>query len=129
MEKHKCLAPVGVIRAFLQSSDDNWRNSLYIDCSGCKYEKEPSCGDFLFVPASTGQPVLLPVHDAELIFSLIVDKSECLCRMSNLIFEELYRRYLTRDQPVPEGKCPLLYDIYHNMAFCAKSIQELSKNP
>lgn len=125
MNRKQCLAPAGVIRAFLESSDDNWRNSFYIECSGCKYEKVENCGDFLFVPASSGWPVLLPIHDAEIIFGLLIDKSECLGRMGNLLFGELYRKWLTLIRPAPEGKCPLLHEIYQDMAFCAKYVQKL----
>ena len=128
MAKKQCLAPAGVVRAFLESADDNWRNSFYIECSGCKYEKAEGCGDFLFVPASSGQPVLLPIHDAEIIFGLLIDKSECLGVMGNLRFAEFYRKWIAQSRPAPDRQCPLL-NTYQNSPFCAKYVQKLSQNP
>ena len=111
MNNPKTISGEALINSFLECTESNWRHSFYIECH-CKYEKTIGCGDFLFVPAANGQPILLPVGDAEIIFSIIVDKSECLGKMSNLLFVELYGKYLSHRRPAPQGKCPLLYEIF-----------------
>jgi hypothetical protein len=128
MENNHCIAPPSVIKAFLENIDDNWRNTFYIECGGCNYEKEKHCGDFLFVPAVTGQPILLPVHDAELLFDRLMDKSECLGVMGTLRFCELYGKHLSRAQSAPEGRCPLLHEISQLKGICAEFRQQLWGN-
>ena len=43
-------------KRFSELTEGNWRNSFYIDCSACPYERPEGCGDFLFVPDETGRP-------------------------------------------------------------------------
>lgn len=101
----KCYSNIKVVHAFLESTDDNWRNSLYIACSVCRYSKEQICGDFLFVPEASGRPVLLPVQDANTLFGLI-DKSECLGSIGNAVFGSLYQKWF--EQWDNENQCPFL---------------------
>ena len=80
-------------KRFSELTEGNWRNSFYIECSACPYERPGPCGDFLFVPDETGRPFLYPVLFATAEFGPI-DWSDCLGRMSNFMFRELYRRWL-----------------------------------
>lgn len=103
MVKNDTVKP---IQHFRELTDENWRNSFYIACTACRFEKPDGCGDFLFVPDETGRPLLLPVHLAKEAFEQI-DWSECLGRMSNLMFCELYRRWLC-SRAAAQDECPLL---------------------
>lgn len=111
----KFTSDVKVISAFLKNSCDNWRNAMYIECSVCKYHKESGCGDFLFIPEATGRPVLLPLHDAELLFGLI-DKSECLAIQSNVVFEQVYNQWFKKHCTEHSDQCPLLFCSKHYLS-------------
>jgi len=81
----------------LNVTGGNWRNAAYIECRCCQYEKPAVCAnqpDWLYVPAVDGSPLLLPVSDAEILFSRRIDKSECLLEISNVRFQALFRRLL-----------------------------------
>lgn len=95
------------ITNFIRNVDGNWRNSIYITCSVCKYEKQTCCDDLLVSFDSWGVPTFISVADANNIFKTIIDKSECILEMSNgrfvCLFEKLIKRYTTAKKG-----CPLL---------------------
>lgn len=118
MKNNKCLASPESIRRFMENTEANWRASLYISCTCCKYERPDGCGDFLYVPdVASSRPVLLPIPDADIIFSHITDRSECLGIMSNLIFLELFRKWFRENHPIGDVACPLIS--------CAKFVQKI----
>lgn len=91
-------------KRFSELTEGNWRNSFYIDCSTCLYERPEGCGDFLFVPDETGRPFLYPMSiSAEQLGP--IDWSECLGRMSNFMFRELYHRWLNT-RTLERNCCP-----------------------
>ena len=92
-------------KRFSELTEGNWRNSFYIDCSACPYERPEGCGDFLFVPDETGRPFLYPMSIAAEQLGPI-DWSECLGRMSNFMFRELYHRWLNT-RTLERNCCPL----------------------
>lgn len=105
MNANECKTDIRTIHSFLCSAQGNWRNSIYVDCSICKFNKESQCGNFLFVPAYNGSPILLPVSDAEILTGHPIDKSECLGVISNLKFHELFSLWfklnIDSDEPCP----------------------------
>lgn len=108
--KSSCHTPVRIIHPFLNVTGGNWRNAAYIECRCCQYEKSAICTeqpDWLYVPAADGSPLLLPVSDAEILFSRRIDKSECLLEISNVRFQALFRGYIMRHCP-DTISCPLL---------------------
>lgn len=105
MEKTRCVSNIETIRRFLNATEGNWRNTLYIECSTCKYGGD--CQDRLFVPDADGTPLLLPVSDVELLIGGIVDKSECLGLLSNARFAELFQKWMKRMGSDP-AMCPFL---------------------
>lgn len=112
MNKNKCKTDIQTIHSFLYSAQGNWRNSLYVDCSLCKFCKEENCGNFLFVPAFDGTPILLPVFDAAIITGRPIDKSECLGIISNSKFYELFSLWFKLNIDIDEP-CPFLQVAKH----------------
>ena len=92
-------------KRFSELTEGNWRNSFYIDCSACPYERLETCGDFLFVPDEIGRPFLYLVAFAKEQFGPI-DWSDCLGRMSSFMFRELYHRWLNT-RVLKNSCCPL----------------------
>lgn len=105
-----CRTPIRAIHQFLNATGGNWRNAAYIECRCCRYAKSSVCAerpDWLYVPAADGTPLLLPVSDAETLFSCRIDKSECLLEISNVRFQALFRGYIMQHSP-ENLSCPLL---------------------
>lgn len=104
---NKCYTHYMNIGKFISNVNGNWRNSIYITCSVCKFEKQECCDDLLVSFDSDGIPTFIAVTDANFIFATIVDKSECLVEISNgkcqCLFENLIRKNVAEN-----GKCPLL---------------------
>jgi hypothetical protein len=100
-----CKTDVHTIHAFLNATEGNWRNSLYIDCSRCHFGG-CDCDGFLFAPTEDGTPLLLPVCDARILFSHSIDFSECLGSIPNAYFCELFRLWL-RPYRHDNTQCPL----------------------
>ena len=115
MGKSRCKSNIKTIHRFLNATDGNWRNSFYIHCAVCRYEKEPNCGDFLFVPQPDGRPFLLPIHEAETAFGLI-DRGDCLGQMSNVMFGELYKKWLQKACPCSGELCPFIHLKFQDMS-------------
>lgn len=107
MNANECKTDLRTIHSFLCSAQGNWRNSVYVDCSMCKFCKENHCGNFLFVPSCNGSPILLPVSDAEILTGHLIDKSECLGTISNLKFHELFSLWFKMNIDNDES-CPFL---------------------
>jgi len=106
MEIQRNKTHVRVLQEFIETTRTNWRNSVYIECTCCKYG---DCGakDFLYAPGADGRPLFFPVSDAEIVYGRTLDKSECLLSMSNARFEELFSFYFKEFNE--EGtQCPLL---------------------
>lgn len=105
-----CKTPIRIIHSFLNATEGNWRNAVYIECRYCKYERTSLCTkqpDMLCVAAADGSPLLLPVSDAEILFARCLDKSECLVEISNLRFQDLFRLYISQ-YCEDKTSCPLL---------------------
>ena len=106
MNEKQILSTPEVISGFLCQTSGNWRAGAYITCRACKYARISGCGDFLFTTDEKGSPLLLPLHDAVILFGAI-DKSECLIELSNLMFRELYKPwFLQAEKLSPKDACP-----------------------
>lgn len=104
---NSCVSDINTIRKFLNLTEGNWRNTIYIECKACKYEPHECCGDFLCIPDENGMPILLPVCDCKILFSRYIDPSECLLWISHYRFCELYSAWL-KTQQTGIDKCPLV---------------------
>lgn len=106
MNEKQILSTPAVISDFIRYTNGNWRSSVYISCRVCKYSKLCGCGDFLFIADERGAPLLLPHHDAALLFGRI-DKSDCLMELSNLMFREIFKPWFQQAERLePSGTCP-----------------------
>lgn len=107
-----CAVRPDTIQRFLDATQSNWRNALYIECLSCGHGSRPAdCGDILCAFDITGTPVLLPVPDAELIFNRTLDKSECLLTCSNQRFYCLFERWLSSAPRAEQYPCLLKFAI------------------
>lgn len=81
---------------------------LNVVIAGIVSQKYAQIFQICFVPIKEdGAPVLLPVSDAKLLFAQCIDKTECLLILSNLLFQEIYKDYIScfyKDKI----QCPLL---------------------
>ena len=107
MNTNECKTDLKIIHSFLYSAEGNWRNSIYVDCSICKFCKQNNCGNFLFVPAFDGSPILLPVSDAKILTGQPIDKSECLGIISAVKFHALFSLWFKLNIDIDEP-CPIL---------------------
>ncbi|MEG0541817.1 MAG: hypothetical protein RR461_03075 [Angelakisella sp.] len=111
MGESRCRSNIRLIHRFLNATDANWRNSIYIECAVCKFGiDQTTCGDFLFAPDEDGTPLLIPVCDAEILAATVIDKSECLGIVTNLRFENLFGKWF-RGLGTDHGLCPYLQAI------------------
>jgi len=105
-EMSNCITDIRIIHKFLNLTEGNWRNSIYIECKQCKYEAHEGCGDYLCVPDENGTPVLLPVSDCEILFARYIDPSECLLWISHYRFFEIFKAWINA-KPLGTDTCPL----------------------
>lgn len=80
------------IRRFLDCCEGNWHNCAYVSCTSC--QTPAALRDFLYHPDENGQPLVLPLNDAALLFSRTPEPDECCSFLTLLQFAELYRPYL-----------------------------------
>lgn len=101
---NKCHTHNGYLSKFIENINGNWRNSVYITCSVCRFQKESDCGDMLASFDEDGIPTIIMAADANFLFDTIVDKSDCLCEISNAkfycLFENLFKKYADENLPV-----------------------------
>ena len=104
---NNCITDIKTIHKFLNLTEGNWRNSIYIECKQCKYQPHEGCGDYLCVPDENGTPVMLPICDCKILFSRYIDPSECLLWISHLRFEDVYAAWIKARQSDPD-RCPFI---------------------
>ena len=108
----KCYTENRNLGRFIANVGNDWRNSMYITCSVCKFRKEECCDDLLVSFSHNGYPTLITAKDAGKVYGLIIDKSECMAEISNMKFLELYKNYIrNKAGSYSNGrqyKCPLL---------------------
>lgn len=105
---NKCYTHYENIGAFLRNINGNWRNSMYVTCTVCKFQKADCCGDMLVSFGADGAPAMIMAADANFIFGTIIDKTECLCEISNAKFQWLFENYLHQHTKAKASLCALL---------------------
>lgn len=93
---------------FISNINGNWRNSIYITCSICKYDRQECCDDCMVSFDNEGRPAVIGVVDANYIFGTVIDKSECLAEMSNAKFKCLFENYFNEKTSDEDSLCPFL---------------------
>ena len=65
--------------SFLQAVRGNWRNALFIRCSGslCPMIRQASCEGFLMAADAGCQPIFLSVQTVRKLSGEAVDPEEC----------------------------------------------------
>lgn len=112
LERGECLMEKSVthyenIGRFISNVNGNWRNSIYVTCSICRFEKQNCCSDILLSFDGDGVPSFIAVTDANYVFAQIIDKSECLLEFSNARCECLFENLIAKNTDKENG-CPLL---------------------
>ena len=95
------------IDKFVKNVRGNWRNSVYISCRTCKYDKQKCCEDILLSFDQDGVAAFIAVTDVNSIYSTIIDKTECLSEWSNRKFLCVFENVI-KTQTCPELGCPIL---------------------
>ena len=93
--------------SFFCAAKGNWRNSVYIECGGCRYGRRIPCAGFLMVPDYDGQPVVIPAGVIHSMTGLAADKDECKAILRRQDFETLYALWLEWHVSSPD-ECALL---------------------
>lgn len=93
---NKCYTHFLNVGKFIGNINGNWRNSIYVTCSVCKAPKENGCSDMLVSFDENGIPAVITVTDANYLFGTTVDKSECLCEISNAKFYCLFENFFRK---------------------------------
>lgn len=93
--------------SFFESTEGNYRNALYLECNNCHYQRESSCGDFLFIPGYDCRPILLPIQDAKILIGSTLDKTDCSGILPTKAFLSLYQKWIELCT-ISDDICPIL---------------------
>ena len=74
--------------SFLQAVRGNWRNALFIRCSGslCPIIRQASCEGFLMAADAGCQPIFLSVQTVRKLSGETVDPEDCLYQVSGMAY-------------------------------------------
>lgn len=106
MKTTHCITDAKYIRHFLDSCDSNWHRCIYVRCRTCSLPYRCTEPGFLFHPDENGTPVILPIQDANMIFSTRPDPEECIGTMTLSDFLSLYQLYLKKEELL-NFPCPI----------------------
>ena len=106
--------------SFLCAAKGNWRNSVYIECGGCRCGKRDPCSGYLMVPDYDGQPVVIPAGVVQSMTGIAADKDECLAVIRRQDFEYLYALWLEWNVSTP-NECVLPQISKHTGCGCKNS--------
>ena len=110
---------VCTVYSFLSAAKGNWRNSIFIECNDCLYDKDMLyCLGFLLNSDAVGRPIVIPVDAIQKMTGMDVEKDECLTVISRPNFEKAYAKWLEW-QIDSSKKCALLQLVNRN--HCANS--------
>ncbi|MDO4275282.1 MAG: hypothetical protein Q4D16_16550 [Eubacteriales bacterium] len=93
-----CSVDAKYTRLFLDACDGNWHNCIYVNCPSCKFQGTCREPDFLCCLDQDGQPLLLPLSDARLLFPRTPEPTECVSILTAAQFLSVYHRYLEKQQ-------------------------------
>ena len=100
-----CKTDSKILCQFLNLCSGNWHNCVYVRCH-CKQRSTCYLADFLFLPDKVGKPIILPLNDCSLVFSLVPNQEECLLSITSCQFIKMYAAYID-DLSLPTGSCTL----------------------
>ena len=82
--------------SFLQAVRGNWRNALFIRCSGslCPMIRQASCEGFLMAADAGCQPIFLSVQTVRKLSGEAVDPEECSAILECRSFRTAYTKFL-----------------------------------
>ena len=82
--------------SFLQAVRGNWRNALFIRCSGslCPMIRQASCEGFLMAADASCQPIFLSVQTVRKLSGEAVDPEECSAILECRSFRTAYTKFL-----------------------------------
>lgn len=82
--------------SFLQAVWGNWRNALFIRCSGslCPMIRQASCEGFLMATDAGCQPIFLSVQTVRKLSGEAVDPEECSAILECRSFRTAYTKFL-----------------------------------
>ena len=82
--------------SFLQAVRGNWRNALFIRCSGslCPMIRQASCEGFLMATDASCQPIFLSVQTVRKLSGEAVDPEECSAILECRSFRTAYTKFL-----------------------------------
>lgn len=99
--------------SFLQAVRGNWRNALFIRCSGtlCHIAQQPPCEGFLMTTDADGKPIFLSAQAAGQLSGEAVEPGECAAILECRSFRTAYAKFLewhtASDQECPFSQlCP-----------------------
>lgn len=95
MERTHCMADAKHIRRFLNCCEGNWHRCVYVRCTACNTPAFCGCPDYLYHPDENGQPCVLSMRDAKLLFARIPEPTECTAAITLEQFSSLYQPYLS----------------------------------
>lgn len=90
----------------MKAAQGNWRNAIYIGCSGC-VRKEIPCAGFLMSVDRDAKPILVELSQFQRITGERVYQDECAGILSRQAFESAYAQWLLWEISEP-GQCSLL---------------------
>jgi len=82
---------------FMQATQGNWRNSIYVT--------DDTDGDFLCSISLDGAPVSIPVKDLAHISNEAIEMDECLCSLNREGIDTLFHRWLLWNSPTTPKRC------------------------
>lgn len=107
-----CAPDLEAVRAFMNATEGNWRDSVYVECGTCVFPDRENCGGFLCAAGRDGLPVMLPLPVCERVFRRYIDPSECLIWTTRPRFAALWRAWLGGEDAgsvCPPAKRSVLY--------------------
>ena len=78
---------------FLKAARGDWRNAIYIACSGCAHKESP-CAGFLMSVDRDAKPILVELSQFQQSTGEKVSQDECAAVLSRPAFETLYAQWL-----------------------------------
>jgi hypothetical protein len=93
------------ICTFLKAAQGNWRNAIYIGCSGCA-QKESPCTGFLMSADRDAKPILVELTQFQRLTGERVYQDDCAGILSRQAFESAYAQWLLWEISEP-GECSL----------------------
>lgn len=93
MLEHHLSVDAKYISRFLNICDGNWHSCIFVSCENCTYTDKCGLPGFLFLPDELGKPYMFPLEDAAVLFSRTPEPDECLFRITQIQFLNMYKEF------------------------------------